>query len=565
MSSGQTGGEAIRGARGTISLHLNPFFILGATTQDSGGRLTELAEERSLVLDPDVCQRARSDLISHRTRLAAEIAWFPGLSPLQAEQAAASITNGGPVQLEGLPPWAIANLICALLESQKGTLPRTRLVELTAKLALAVDETDVDALARGVNEDRSVAGVPPVKDRDLIESEIAARRRHFRQVARDGMDLLPTNDLVAAMTELADHATAGGKRHAPWVIEDLVDAYEASAQAFMQAEANNVETLTRRIQAAAKGGEQTLAPIVSELCRVAANWAYVTRPIQIVGASTGRAHEASLTVAEQIRALAVELHNSHQMIETAAQLTEALSQQFGALTAFAEQLADDAAHLARRKHDLEQAKEDQAEFDRAITYAADIGVLFKERFEISRVGISWRGRRYRLEQINRIRWGGTRHSASRIQTGVTYRIGFGTDEDDVVIEVGNADICADIVDRLWRTVGLRILVTYASSLKAGGRISIQDAVFEDEAVVLQRRRNFRANEPVRLTWYQVEILSSDGNFIIRSKDDRNAYTSLSYQDVSNVHVIEQMIRILFNSGKPNLSSILEQSAIAIAP
>src|SRR3546814_4435109 len=63
----------------TTALHQTPFAILGVTTRDDRRRIVELAEEKSLELDHDVCQKARSDLTNPRTRLSAEIAWLPGV------------------------------------------------------------------------------------------------------------------------------------------------------------------------------------------------------------------------------------------------------------------------------------------------------------------------------------------------------------------------------------------------------------------------------------------------------------------------------------------------------
>jgi hypothetical protein len=59
---------------------------LGVTTRDNRRRIVELAEEKSLELDHDVCQKARSDLTNPRTRLSVEIAWLPGVSPRKAIQ-----------------------------------------------------------------------------------------------------------------------------------------------------------------------------------------------------------------------------------------------------------------------------------------------------------------------------------------------------------------------------------------------------------------------------------------------------------------------------------------------
>ena len=43
-------------------LQQNPFTLLGVTTRDDRRRIVEQAEEKSLELDHDACQKARSDL-----------------------------------------------------------------------------------------------------------------------------------------------------------------------------------------------------------------------------------------------------------------------------------------------------------------------------------------------------------------------------------------------------------------------------------------------------------------------------------------------------------------------
>jgi hypothetical protein len=39
------------------------------------------------VLDPDLCQKARAELASPRSRLSAEMSWLPGVSPHRARAA----------------------------------------------------------------------------------------------------------------------------------------------------------------------------------------------------------------------------------------------------------------------------------------------------------------------------------------------------------------------------------------------------------------------------------------------------------------------------------------------
>lgn len=63
------------------SFYQNPFYLLGVTPRENRQRIIEMAEEKSLTLDSDICEKARSDLTNLRVRVSAEIAWLPGLSP----------------------------------------------------------------------------------------------------------------------------------------------------------------------------------------------------------------------------------------------------------------------------------------------------------------------------------------------------------------------------------------------------------------------------------------------------------------------------------------------------
>ena len=68
-----------------MNLLENPFYILGATTRDNRKHILELAEEKSLITDPALCNKAKTELITPSKRISAELAWFPGLSPRNAE------------------------------------------------------------------------------------------------------------------------------------------------------------------------------------------------------------------------------------------------------------------------------------------------------------------------------------------------------------------------------------------------------------------------------------------------------------------------------------------------
>src|SRR5262245_49354114 len=75
-------------------LNENPFYVLGASTRDDRQRIVELAEEKTLYLDPAQCAQYKADLINPRQRLQSEVAWIPGVSPSRAATAADAALKG---------------------------------------------------------------------------------------------------------------------------------------------------------------------------------------------------------------------------------------------------------------------------------------------------------------------------------------------------------------------------------------------------------------------------------------------------------------------------------------
>ena len=65
-------------------LERNPFALLGATIRDSERRIVEIVGERAASDDSDAVNAAGNALRNPRTRLAAEMAWLPGVSPSSA-------------------------------------------------------------------------------------------------------------------------------------------------------------------------------------------------------------------------------------------------------------------------------------------------------------------------------------------------------------------------------------------------------------------------------------------------------------------------------------------------
>lgn len=541
----------------TTALHQAPFAILGVTTRDDRRRIVELAEEKSLELDHDVCQKARSDLTNPRTRLSAEIAWLPGASPRKASQLVEGLLYDPMAVREesGLPTLAHLNLLAAAFEAVDGEHDAEDLANFIQEVAYLVDEINPEDVLRDINEDRAVSGFPEVRALDQIEAELAERKRYYRSAIKDALDRLPPTTLVQVMTDTVEGVTLGGEDHAPELIDDLVDSYEVETQGFLQKEAENVHKLIKAARDSANSGEAAVKPYVDKLDAVARNWDKVAQPIQLSAKARGIDHEASRDLAYEIRSLAIDLFNTHDMLTQSQRLTGLLQELFAELPDVSERVEQDADALADIFHERKQAVARRDEWEREISYRAEIGVMFKDTLSISPDGISWKGQSFPLDSITRVRWGGVRHSVNGVPTGTTYTIAFGDRRSEAVVELKKEDIYSKFIDKLWRAVCIRLLGEMLEALKDGRDLYFGDALLHDDGITLVKHKFLGANEKVRCSWGQVQTWNADGSFYIGSKDDKKTNVGISYIHVANTHILEQLIRMAFK--KPGLRRLSE--------
>jgi hypothetical protein len=373
--------------------------------------------------DGDEAQKAQSALLNVRTRLAAEMAWLPGVAPRKAANIFANLSKTAlRKSVADLPGLARANVLAAWAEATSDNITPEDATSLILHIALAIEDINLTTLLRDINEDRSIAGFPPVRDEDVIVEELEARKVEYRKAVNGLLDRFPSMTLVKVVDSIVQKGTREGSEHAPSFIQDIVAS-------------------------------------------------------------------------------------------------------------------------------------EQIEFQKSITYSADIGVMFKDKVSISPSGVSWQNRHVALEAVTRIRWGGTRHSINGIPTGTNFMIAIGDSNSFFTINTRKQQIYENLIDRIWRAIGVRLLVETITKLKVGNALRFGGAIIRDDGITVNRHKIFRLNEPVNLGWHQVHVWTRDGNFCIGSRTNPHEYVGLSYQNDDNVPVLENLIRAFFDSGKTRISSL----------
>jgi hypothetical protein len=418
------------------------------------------------------------------------------------------------------------------------------------EIAAIHEELSADEIRRDVNEDRAVSGFPEVASVEAIEEELKRRRQEVCDGIMATMNRLPTGVLVVAMNEAVDRATSGGATPAPHLLDMLVDAYEVGVQDFLEKEAANVRRLIDAARRAAPQGREAVGQAIAGIDRVARNWDRVAQPIQLSAKTKGLAHEASRQLAFEVRQLAVDLFNRHDLVHESKRLTDLLGDVFAEVPDVAEQTQADASAI----ESILKAREARA---REITYSAEVGAFVKNTLSISPAGVTWKGQTYPLDQITTVRWGGIRRSVNGIPTGTTYTVAFGDSRLEEVVQLRRQEVYSAFIEKLWRAVGARLATELVTQLKANHQMQFGEALIGDAYVVLKKHK-WIGSEPVRCKWQQVHIWDQDGSFFIGASADKNTYAAVSYINVPNAHVLEYVIRVGFKQGIERLSDILKQ-------
>ena len=537
----------------TTALERNAFWVLGASTRDDRRRLIELADEHSLEHDTQACHKARADLSNPRTRLTAELSWLPGLAPSRAAQLVQKALDD-PMSITGetgLPALTHANLLAAAIERLDERINASTMANLIERLARLVSECMPDAIARYLNEDRTIAGFPPVTP-DLVSNELQARVYYYRTAIKECLDRIPTTELIKAITSVVDNATKSGSVHAPMLVDEVVSVYELESQSFLQQEATNIGKIVLAIESEAEQKGIAVNQFIDVLAQVLLKWDTVAQPIQLNTQARGQQHEISRDVALSIRGLAITLTNKYGYVAESQRLTQLVQSVFAELPEVRERVEEDAATLQQIIRTQQQTIAELEEWGRAITYQVEIGILFKQTFRISPEGIAWKNKTYSLASITRVRWGGVRQSA-----GTQYTIGFGDSISEAMISLSREQVFLSIVEKLWLAVGTRLSTDLLAKLRDGKEFTIGDTVVRDDGVLLTKHKMF-GNESVWCSWHETKVWMHDGHFYIASSKDEKIYSGLSYINTPNVHLLEHVIRTAYKNpnGFNRLSDIL---------
>lgn len=535
-----------------MTIKENPFYILDATTRDNRQKIVELAEEKSFDIDEDLCQKARSDLTMPRNRVLAELNWLPGVSPNRISLLISQLKTSDKslYYIEGIPDLARINILMELLNTEHIKFTNNELEKIIIKIVYDFENLEINNIIRDINEDRVVSGFPEVNDFELVENHLKEKKRNCVKLILNSLNSLDTKQLIDIMTRIVDEETANGEMQASSMIEDLVDDYKLHTQNFLEQEFEKIKKLIDVIRDRADEGKDGISALIDKLLQITQNWDNVAQPIQLSMKLRGLDEPLSQKVANTIRSLSIELTNDYGYVELSQKISEALKELFAELPEIVERVEEDIDTLDNLFSQIQESKDKQEreerQFQESLNYSVEIGILMKDNLSISSKGITWKNKTYPLESITRVTWGATRHSINGIPTGTTYTISFGDDRSTSTVETRRSSVYEEVIDRLWKTTGMIIITKLLKDFKNGQGLTFNNATIWDDGVSLTKSGGwFSSDEKKKFSWGEIQIYSSNGNFVIESLKDKKFVTAIAYQGVYNVHFLEQLIRMKF--------------------
>jgi len=548
-------------------MHLwdNPFHLLQCSLRDNRQKIIDCAEERSLVVDAEACNSAKATLINPRLRLSAELRWLPGVAPGKTTELVDRARQGNKILFSvapKLPDLAACNLLACTLEAASANAEMDTVVtSAIVTLATRFDAIAPDDVLRLVNEDRSVAGFPPIKDTAAIGQELQGHREYYLGAMTEALKRLKGPDAV--LTEIVEQLTEHGEKHAPLLVEELTARYGIEVQRYLDKLAEGAEAVKKKIETDLKNKRGTYAGLSQDMAhysKLLREWDTLAQPLQVIAKSRGSDESISHDVAMNARGLALHLANEYDLHDEAKQVTDLLSELFEELPQLFDRLLDDSIALdeiiEKKKQSKEEAEEDRREWLRSIDLDVTIG---SDRLQINGKGVTYNYRTLPLEAIDRVRWGILIDNSSMFASN-KYTVWIGTPNDLVEIECKRfmekeqvvTQRYEQILKKVWRAVGERLVTETLHKLATGSKLKFPETrsghILMDRTGVELGRDKLFGWDRVHFKWPELSINAHGGYFIISATKDSKSSATLGYRDSTNAHIVEAVMRFLWKDG-----------------
>ena len=312
----------------------NPFFVLGVTPESSRSEILAKAEEAALLDDPDRVSQCRATLTNPAKRLDAELRFLPGVRTDEIEAICsalkkdlASVVNWPAEKLSGI---ARSNVMIAAVSSidLSTSAKAPSLIPLIWDAAKSFDQQTIEQIEAQINQSRTAARFPSVKDTARMSDILQDIRREYLKNITTAFDSLRTAEVIDVLSkELSlvesERAKSSGSV-IPALLEDLMNSYEIAAQVFINKEKETADRLISEIPQGCKEMEMTSGSVMllQQLQELVQKWVTVIGILDRFHLLKGESYEPTRSLFVHIRQLAVKLSNEYQCFQASKGITE---------------------------------------------------------------------------------------------------------------------------------------------------------------------------------------------------------------------------------------------------
>ena len=536
---------------GETALHQSPFWLLGVSVHDSRQRIVARCDELALTLDETVCRAARAALTNPRNRLAAELAWLPGLVPARALQLATQARDQAMVLVDReLPVLAQVNLLASTIEKIGGNTSQAALAGLIGRFCELIDSVSAADTLRVLNADRELAGFLAISDIELVDSGLKAQILAYCNSLKSLLDKQKSEKLIELLTTLVETATADNTATLPVQLGVLMNAFEVEAQVFLHTESENIVCLVDIAGKLISHDQTRFASIQQRIEALTLNWCRVARPVQLALVARGLVHQASESLLMAIRQLAIAAYNVHHREDIARQITTFLQKAFVVLPTLVERLDQDIEDIAGA---IEKRRVDAVAWKQSVACEIKIG---RRNLSITDNGVHYDDSAFTFEQLTHLRWSGMRRSINGIPTGTSFTFVWGNDRREQRLSVSGQKSYDMVVNALWKAVGRQLMMDLIASIAIGRTFDFGSARLNDEGIELLRHRTFGQGERQQVPWNLITIASSDGKLIIRKVGNSEYRCALAYADTPNLPILENAIKLVQQNKFTRMSALI---------
>ena len=202
------------------------------------------------------------------------------------------------------------------------------LIPLIWDAAKSFDQQTIEQIEAQINQSRTAARFPSVKDTARMSDILQDIRREYLKNITTAFDSLRTAEVIDVLSKelsLAESERAKSSGSViPALLEDLMNSYEIAAQVFINKEKETADRLISEIPQGCKEMEMTSGSVMllQQLQELVQKWVTVIGILDRFHLLKGESYEPTRSLFVHIRQLAVKLSNEYQCFQASKGITE---------------------------------------------------------------------------------------------------------------------------------------------------------------------------------------------------------------------------------------------------